>query len=154
MRCDMTIVACATASDCPAGWTCEANPEGGVCSGGAGPDGAPEETVCTTPDPAQICMPPYWDLGYGGIGRDEQASGGSGEGPGAPTVGGTPLPDSPEDPNTDGDEPGGFQGEGDDIANTSSDSGGCTVSHAHRPSGAAAFLLGLAGLAALSRRRR
>jgi hypothetical protein len=132
--CRLTLTACSTASDCPAGFTCETNPETS-CS--ASSDGT---THCDTPNPARICAPPYTALvGSAGGGRGEDASG-------TPTHAGDP-------PKSDGTANSGSNGAtADPDAETvthESSSDGCSVARAPRPDTGAFGLAALAACGAL-----
>lgn len=87
--CDLQETECAKDSDCPMGMSCEDDPNGAVCSGtgvgggsaaadagvrrppqdgGAAPNGAAEPDACEMdPAPRQICLPPYYAYGRGGV---------------------------------------------------------------------------------------
>lgn len=85
-RCELEEVACDADADCENGFTCEDNPEGGDCW--ASSDG---QSGCTEPDPAKLCLPPYFDLAGSVDGRGKGLSAGedsSGEGTGAAGEGG------------------------------------------------------------------
>lgn len=169
--CKLTVVACSTASDCPAGFTCEDNPSGSCW---ASSDGS---TGCDTPDPAKICAPPYTDLLNGG-GRGVDAGGevgvgtplpstdpsaptgtGGATGSGGATTGSTEPPKgssgsgssaTPDDPNAH--EAAASNDDGEDVVTHA----GCTVAGAPRESalGYGLVALGLAGLFGARRRRR
>lgn len=84
--CKLVETTCTSADECPDGFTCEDNPEDVVCSrpamtdpagtGGAagGADGGvagsasgdtPEDPCGMTTAPEKVCLPPYWNTGFG-----------------------------------------------------------------------------------------
>jgi hypothetical protein len=82
--CKLQIIACATAADCPSGFTCVENPEGVCTSSSTG------EESCTVADPPLVCMPPYADL----VGRSASESDSSGQ---ASSTGGDSVLGTKED---------------------------------------------------------
>jgi hypothetical protein len=142
--CHLTETECGTASDCPADFTCEANPNGGVCT--SGPDG--EEPTCTEPDPAKICMPPYWDLGYYGVDSYAAAESGSDNG-GTVGGGGEEAPRGLPEPVSDSDD-------GNSESNSTDSDAGCAVAPVtgRGSLGGLGAMLGLLGLGLIARRRR
>jgi len=141
--CELEVTACAVNADCPAGFACQDNPEGS-CSNT--PDGG---ETCVS-DPEKICMPPYEDL-FGGIGIEEDGSGGLEEQPsrgeGDPTGPADPDPPASEDDNAV-DADGAAEGD-------SGSGGGCSVgSGSALPSSTWASLVLMLGAAAMRRRRR
>lgn len=155
-QCELNIVACDTSDDCPEGFECGPNPEGGVCW--ASSDG---DSGCSEPDPAQICLPPYHDLATGrGFSQAAASSGLAGGEAGAPLGSGAATDGSDEPPTAEvdtNDLASGEQGAASDekAGSESSDSGGCQLSRAPHPAGSGATALGLLMLGAwVSRRRR
>ena len=163
--CEAQEVECASETDCPEGWTCEADPWQAVsCSVPEG--GGDGECI---PDPVEvssICLPPFNDLG--GVGRGWAAES-------APAVALTDeAPD--EDKNLSGPSTDGAQGSDDtgtgliDLASAGEaatgedepagkgEHGGCRVANLGAGTGTAdgalAWMAGLLGLLALRRRRR
>lgn len=142
--CRLAVTACSAASDCPAGFSCEENPQG-VCSTSS--DG---KTDCAPVDPARICAPPYTELlGSAGGGRAEDASGSPTHGSEPPkgsdgATAGTTNP-TPTDPDASSQAP-------------ESSSDGCSVARSPRPAAGAFGLAALAVFGALgafgARRRR
>jgi hypothetical protein len=147
--CRLTVTACSTASDCPAGFTCEANPQG-VCSSSS--DG---KTDCAPVEPARICAPPYVELvgGASGPARGEDSGGTpthagdpptSGEGSNSGSTAG------PKDPSATAKDP--------NAATPESSNEGCAVARSPRPDAGASGLAALAVVGALgafaARRKR
>lgn len=173
--CKLVEVACNTASDCPAGFTCEDNPSGTCWASSDGTSG------CDTPDPAKICAPPYTDL-VRGVGHAADAGGELGiptdsTGTGAPEPpkgdsGGTGPVGSNPDPGSGGQTSGSNTGSGAqaptdnptaphdaDPAQGSDEvvtHGGCSIASAPDATSASYGLvaLGLVGLFGARRRRR
>ncbi len=132
--CKPQIQACSIDADCPESWTCGDNPEG-VCS--ISSDGVVD---CPEPDPAKLCLPPYYDV----IGLVTTGSAESGDGLLAGNSEDDSATVSGEDTRADGAESSGGDVSG----------GGCSV--AGTPRSPSAVLLGLLGLAfgaSLLRRR-
>jgi Cys-rich repeat protein len=127
--CRLTLTACSADSDCPAGFTCEANPQTSCSVSSNG------ETSCEPPNPARVCAPPYTELVSGvGAGHGEDASG-------------TPIP--ADDPQKSGNSAGEATSGANAEPASESASDGCSVARAPRP-GAGAFGLGaLAAFGAL-----
>lgn len=158
--CELVEQPCSDASECPAGFSCGADPNTGVSTGGcaapappppdgdaAGSGGAPAvdagtaggcEMMAAPPLP-NVCLPPYWDMAGGG-GR----GGYEADGEGGPTKGtandiGTPMAS------------GAGSDDGDSGAPHATS---CAVSEPGAQSSGLLSLLGLLGVAALVRRRR
>jgi len=132
--CVPQLQACSTDADCPESWTCGENPDS-VCS--ISSDGV---TDCPEPEPAKLCLPPYYDV----IGAVTGGSAESGDG----LLTGNSEDDSGtvsgEDTRADGAEPSGGDAGG----------GGCSVAGTPRAPGSLLFsLLGLAFGASFLRRR-
>jgi MYXO-CTERM domain-containing protein len=156
--CHALPVACASAADCAAGWSCESLPTSGCAAsspstppapgGNGAADGGAAPPVqdagvdpCPPPPPAmKQCMPPYYSLGGGSFGVS-----GSGQANDTPTAGG-----HDSDAGTTPKSPNGDTATGTDQNSTSA---GCSVAHGAGPgsSGVALFVLGLFGW--LRRRR-
>jgi MYXO-CTERM domain-containing protein len=111
-----------------------------------------------------ICVPPWYNLGYGGRGFAEQASGSTGstggslDTPKGGTASGTPMPavgsgagTGPLVPVESAADAGAGSPHG--AAASSNDSGGCQMGTGHAGSSGAA-ILGALGLVGLIRRRR
>jgi MYXO-CTERM domain-containing protein len=109
--CQLEIVGCDVNADCASGFTCEDNRDGSCTMGSDG------ETVCETPDPAKVCMPPYTDL-TGDIGA--YPSRGADEASGGPISDGESGEDGAEEPAApaDADDAG---------ANSNASGGGCAL---------------------------
>lgn len=128
--CRANAIACAASSDCPATWTCVAQPQPAsvVCAGPASFDGSIPACGPFDAGPAQsLCQPPYADLG------SPQAAGSTSGSSGAP------VPAAAENGTAEG--------------GTAGSSGGCQVAAPGAPAGEVSLLV-LLGLTALSRRRR
>jgi hypothetical protein len=142
--CQLIETACASAAECPDGFTCETNPESAVCSrptepagaggasgegdGGAAGSGSGDEPVDScgpTTEPEKVCLPPYWNTGFGGPGRggDVTAFSESGAANGGPSMAtGAPGAGAP------GEDPATATGTDDGAAaNTGGDGGFCAV---------------------------
>jgi MYXO-CTERM domain-containing protein len=110
----------------------------------------PEEPTCTEVPSELRCVPPYYDLGFGGGGGRATTQGGAevdsnGSSKGEGALGAPTAPPSAA--------PGAESGEEASAAGSGKKSdGGCQVGSGSAPGGA--WLLALAGLAALSRRQR
>ena len=142
--CNVRVLACSVDEGCPTSWTCGANPNG-VCF--ANSDGT---TGCTA-DPPMICLPPYYDLGFG-TGASKGEDGGTTVGGG---TAGSPSTGMPTDlPATDPGSAGSSHGSSNAAANDSSDSGGCAVGHARGNLGATFGFAALAFFGLLGARRR
>jgi MYXO-CTERM domain-containing protein len=130
--CELQVLPCSTASECPSGFSCEQNPETGVCNGGSSePGGTSVEPTCEpSTGPENVCFPPYYQYGYAVdiAGEFDRAASG--------------VPTS-----ADGEAASGA--EADDVEAT----GGCTVVPA-AGAGSSASLLGLLALVGLAARRR
>jgi Cys-rich repeat protein len=128
---------CTTSADCAEGWTCDANHEGACW---ASSDGS---TGCDPVDPANICYPPYYDLGGGGFAEGNDS--------GAPTGG--PRGDDETPPAAPSGEDGSANADS-DSSDGKVESGGCSVGHvAGSSSGFSLLALSLAGLFAARRRQ-
>jgi len=138
--CQVTVVACDAASDCPAGWSCGENPEGSCWSG-------PEGSGCEPADPAMLCVPPYDDVTGGGRGGGSDLGGE--ESPSGSPDGGIITP--PTSTGTGGN--GGQQVDDNNLPEPQA--GGCSLGHApgSNASALAAFVLSALGLIAARRKR-
>lgn len=138
--CEIQEIACDSASDCPADWTCEEWGGGDVaCS--VDSDG---NTSCDDPETGTYCAPPYFeDIAAGG------GLGGGFEENDSTSGGGTGVPRD-DDAAVPGADAGG--GGGGASQRPDSDGGGCAATPAGGSGGAAVF--GLLGLLGLVRRRR
>lgn len=137
--CQLVETACASVDECPDGFSCEANPESVVCSeptmtepagtggaaggadGGAAGSGAsdtPEDSCGMTTEPEKVCMPPYWNTGFGGGGRGVAELGSAADGNAMATGAGGPT----------GAEPPTASGSDETAKSSSGDGGGfCSV---------------------------
>lgn len=89
-RCEIIETECSSESDCPKGWTCEANPDQPVTCGGPS-DETSDEIFCLL-DPnwiSRICVPPYYRIR--GIGQIYPESQNVDQGTGKAKPGKTPL---------------------------------------------------------------
>jgi MYXO-CTERM domain-containing protein len=136
-HCELNVVHCTAASDCPSQWSCVAPPDTAVgCSAGASEDGGTTIPDCT-PIPTNVqnqCEPPYYNYGSSSAGYDE----------------GTSAPVSaPNGKGADGPEQSAAKGPGP----ATSAGGGCQMGSGPADLGAGLWA-GLFGIAALLRRRR
>lgn len=156
--CEMQEIACASDSDCPQGWACEADPWQAVsCSV---PEGGSGECV---PDPVEVsmvCLPPFSDLGGYGRGWGAEASTGGvalldGGSTKEETLGDSPAEGGGGTGSTELTSSDGTEADG-DAAESKGDDGGCRVANvgSNAAGGTLAWLAGLLGLLALRRRRR
>lgn len=163
-HCEAKRQVCKANSECPTGWLCQADPNTGVSSWGCAvavyPDGGTSAADCPPPPPPPppelICVPPWFNLGYGSYGGgtaqafDSTGAVGipkSGSGASGSTSGASPL--VPVESADAGTGTGSTHG----AAASSNDSGGCQMGTGHAGSTSAA-LLGALGLIGLVRRRR
>lgn len=172
--CELVETACESADECPDGFTCDANPSSVVCSppatdaagtggasGSAGAEeardgGAAEDPCAASTAPEKVCLPPYWDKGFGGGGRGGDAFAESG------AAGGT-LNDAPMQQATKGGDladDGSATGSEETAASMGGDDGGiCSVAlvgdaRSRERAGVASLGTALALLALALRRRR
>lgn len=138
-QCVAKDLMCATAAQCPAGWTCESQsvPSGSACAPGSN---CANEPALPAPTPSRFCRPPYY--GVDGSGSPEKpttptGTGTIGNGSGGSTT--TGAPPQPETTNAD------------DAA--SHDSAACQMGHAPVSTGALSLLTLLGALFGLKRRR-
>jgi hypothetical protein len=134
-QCVVKEIACTSAVECPAGWSCEQEsyPTAGPC--------APNTDCTADPIPmpvSSVCRPPYYAV---------DSSGGL-EAPGVPTSEGTGKGTAGGDPST----PAPQANNADD--GTSHDSAACQMGHAPASSGIVSLLAMLGALLGLKRRRR
>jgi hypothetical protein len=140
-QCVAKDVTCATAAQCPAGWTCESDvvstaPAGSACAPGSE---CANEPALPTPTPSRSCRPPYYGVdSSSGLERPTTAGSGTGNtGTGGSTAAG--IPPQPETTNAD------------DAS--SNESAACQMGHAPASSGALSLLALLGALFGLKRRR-
>jgi MYXO-CTERM domain-containing protein len=139
-HCTAKMVDCTSSSDCPSGWSCEAqalNAATVECAGPTALDGGSSTVSNCDPGPTQpaqmLCTPPYAGLATGGSFGD-QSTGLNGNATAAPEVAGDPPARSST------------------SSAGSANDGGCSVGSG-RSRGAGSFL-GLLGLVGLALRRR
>jgi hypothetical protein len=132
--CYLEPVACEADKDCDDDFTCQDNPEGADCW--ASSDG---QSGCTEPDPAKLCLPPYFDL-TNSVARGESFesatddAGGKGTGAAGDT--------------------GESDGESADDAGHAKRSSGCQLAGGVGGAPVGGSLVGLFALAAVALRRR
>jgi MYXO-CTERM domain-containing protein len=164
-HCEAKRQECKATSECPTGWMCQEDPNSGVTSGGCAvpvyPDGGIGKADCPPPPPPPppvlICVPPWFNLSFGGHGFASQASDSGGSGTvgipkgqnSGPTLGSGTGPLVP----VESADAGAGSGATRAGASSSNDSGGCQMGSGRAGSTSAA-LLGALGLVGLVRRRR
>jgi MYXO-CTERM domain-containing protein len=141
---------CATDAECPAGWTCSANPESVACSRPDGSTGTGAECGSTEPD--MVCLPPFARTVIAVSGGEPLYAGEEDSGSQAGIPEGAPT----SDPTVGGPNPGGpntgSPNTGSEEAD-SGESGSCSVAGPHSSSTAWLSLFGVAALL-LGRRKR
>lgn len=150
-ECRLQTIACTADVDCPSGLVCVENPNGYCWASSDGTSG------CTTPDPAKVCQPRYYQGGVGvSTGQDDALNAGSGGQASVPPTGtGAAAPADDVDLGSDGDDDNGDLSDQVRRHHHHLPGFGCTVATSSdlKPSGLVSLLFGV-GLALGIRRRR